>query len=123
MYIISIGDSSSRSYISRNECSSSRISSRSNNSSLFHTIFSYRCMFWKRFSTIVSLIRNVSSSNVTFAGFLWRCINSLPSAITSWKIRSRHPHIVPHVEIPKRRKLIIGNIPIALYCRRTTFHM
>jgi hypothetical protein len=36
----------------------------------------------------------------TFTGFLWCCVNSLPTIIAIREIRTLHPNVIPNMKVP-----------------------
>lgn len=44
--------------------------------------------------------RGGATAEGALAGFLWSRVDGLPAPVTGRKIRSRHPAVIPHMEIP-----------------------
>uniref|UniRef100_A0A8B9UYD4 Cyclin D1 binding protein 1 n=1 Tax=Anas zonorhyncha TaxID=75864 RepID=A0A8B9UYD4_9AVES len=53
---------------------------------------------------LADIANEISPSSVTFAYFLWCCIQNLPSIIKGAKISSNKPAFIPDVEIPVREE-------------------
>ncbi len=45
--------------------------------------------------------RGGATAEGALAGFLWSGVNSLPASMTGGKVCSRHPAVVPYVEVPR----------------------
>lgn len=44
--------------------------------------------------------RGGATAEGALAGFLWSRVDSLPASVTGRKIWSRHPAVIPHMEVP-----------------------
>lgn len=46
--------------------------------------------------------RGRATAEGALACFLGSRVNSLPASMTRWEVWSRHPAVIPHVEVPGR---------------------